>query len=43
MTPHSSPRSDVSHMFALDLFCENLDRFLKGEPLVNVVDWDRGY
>ena len=43
MTPHTSPRTDVSHMFALDLFCGNLERFLKGEPLVNVVDWDRGY
>ncbi len=43
MTPHITYRSDVPQMFALDLFCDNLRRFLDGEPLVNVVDWERGY
>jgi phosphoglycerate dehydrogenase-like enzyme len=26
-----------------DLFCENLRRYLKGEPLLNVVAKERGY
>ena len=42
-TPHISGMTDVSHTFGLDLFCENLGRFMKGEPLQNVVDWARGY
>jgi len=27
----------------MDLFCENLGRYLRGEPLLNVIDWQRGY
>ena len=42
-TPHVSNRSDVPQMFAVDAFCANLERLLKGEPLENVVDWSRGY
>jgi phosphoglycerate dehydrogenase-like enzyme len=41
--PHTSGRSDVSHAFALDVFCDNLRRFINDEPLENVVDWERGY
>jgi phosphoglycerate dehydrogenase-like enzyme len=41
--PHTSGRGDVSHAFALDVFCDNLRRFIDGEPLENVVDWERGY
>ena len=26
-----------------DVFLENYDRFVKGEPLQHVVDWDKGY
>ena len=43
MTPHVSDRSDSNHHFGLDVFCDNLRRFIDGEPLVNVVDWTRGY
>lgn len=28
---------------AIDIFCENLKRFLKGEPMLNVVDKKKGY
>jgi D-3-phosphoglycerate dehydrogenase len=42
-TPHASGRSDIPQGFSLDLFCDNLARLLRGEPLVNVVDWERGY
>jgi phosphoglycerate dehydrogenase-like enzyme len=42
-TPHVSGRSDVSHHFSLEVFVENLQRLLDGEPLQNEVDWSRGY
>lgn len=42
-TPHVSGRVDRSHAFAFDLFCRNLDRFLNGHPLENIIDWSRGY
>ena len=42
-TPHISGMTDVSHAFGLNLFCDNLRRFMSGEPLENVVDWARGY
>ncbi len=41
-TPHISGRSDASGG-SLGFFCENLARYLNGEPLQNLVDWDRGY
>ena len=42
-TPHVSNRSDVPSMFAIDVFCSNLQRLLNGEELENAVDWERGY
>jgi phosphoglycerate dehydrogenase-like enzyme len=42
-TPHTSNIADSNQAFSLDLFCDNLARLLKGEPLVNVIDWKRGY
>ena len=41
-TPHISGRSDASGG-SLGFFCDNLARYLKNEPLQNLVDWDRGY
>jgi phosphoglycerate dehydrogenase-like enzyme len=43
LTPHSSGRADERGTVGFDLFLENLRRFLAGEPLENVVDWERGY
>jgi phosphoglycerate dehydrogenase-like enzyme len=42
-TPHVSNRSDTPQMFAVDVFCKNLERLLRGEALENAVDWQRGY
>jgi len=43
ITPHISARSDNRGNVGFDLFLENLRRFLAGEPLKNLVDWQRGY
>lgn len=43
ITPHVSATTDVSEHGGVKLFCENLVRYLKGEPLENVIDWERGY
>lgn len=42
-TPHISGQSDENHAFGIDLFCNNLARLLRGEELINVIDWQRGY
>jgi phosphoglycerate dehydrogenase-like enzyme len=43
ITPHVSAAADVSEHGGVNLFCENLVRYLKGQPLENVIDWQRGY
>lgn len=43
ITPHVSAATDVSKHGGVNLFCENLIRFLEGRPLENVIDWQRGY
>ncbi len=43
ITPHVSAVADVSEHQGLNLFCENLRRYLAGQPLANVIDWQRGY
>jgi phosphoglycerate dehydrogenase-like enzyme len=43
MTPHVSAGTDVSEHRGVNLFCENLTRYLEGLPLKNVIDWERGY
>lgn len=43
ITPHVSAATDVSEHGGIKLFCENLGRYLAGTPLLNVIDWDRGY
>ena len=43
VTPHVSGGSDGDYRGGIDVFCENLARLLRGEPLLNVVDWQRGY
>lgn len=43
ITPHSATRSDRSNERMAALVCENLRRYLAGEPLRNVVDLGRGY
>ena len=44
MTPHVSIRSDGRpDRFGVEVFCNNLHRFLNGQALVNLVEWERGY
>ena len=43
ITPHVSAATDVSEHGGLNLFCENLARYLEGRPLENLIDWERGY
>ncbi len=43
ITPHVSAGADVSEHQGVQLFCDNLRRYLDGEPLENVIDWQRGY
>ncbi len=43
ITPHVSAVTDISEHGGVKLFCENLSRYLAGQPLENVIDWQRGY
>lgn len=43
LCPHSASTSDRENGRLTELFCENLRRFLKGEPLRNVLDIERLY
>jgi phosphoglycerate dehydrogenase-like enzyme len=43
ITPHVAGRSDREHERYMALFKENLKRFSAGEPLLNVVDKQKGY
>jgi phosphoglycerate dehydrogenase-like enzyme len=43
LTPHISGTSVGYEEGLINLFCENLERFLDGKPLLNVIDKERGY
>ncbi len=43
VTPHHAGQSPKAPGRTFDLFCENLKRFVAGEPLINVVDKTRWY
>ena len=43
ITPHVSSNSDDDRHGGVDVFCENLRAYLDGQPLRNVIDWQRGY
>lgn len=43
LTPHISAAGVTGGREMMDLFCENLRRFIDGEDLINVVDKARGY
>ncbi len=43
VTPHISGGTELYFQRAVDLFCENLRRYLASEPLINLVDPERGY
>jgi phosphoglycerate dehydrogenase-like enzyme len=43
ITPHISGQADSSHNFGAEVFLDNLQRFINGEPLLNQIDFERGY
>ncbi len=43
ITPHHAGQSPKAPNRVFELFCENLKRFVAGEPLINVVDKTRWY
>src|SRR4030095_3999380 len=43
ITPHVSGGTDQPLHRGIDVFLENLRAFLDGGPMVNVIDWERGY
>ncbi len=43
VSPHSASTIDSENAQLADLFCENLRRYLRGEPLLNVFDRERLY
>jgi phosphoglycerate dehydrogenase-like enzyme len=43
VTPHTSWTSGRVLDRSIDLFCDNLQRFIAGEPLLNTVDIAKGY
>ena len=43
ITPHTSTLTDTPRRRSIDLFCANLHRYLVGEELENLIDWDVGY
>lgn len=43
ITPHVSGGTDVPLHQVVELFCQNLRAYLDGQPLMNVLDWNRGY
>ena len=43
LTPHAAARSQNRIGRLVELFCENLARYVAGEPLLNVVRKDLGF
>lgn len=43
ITPHISGGTDIPLHQVVELFCDNMRAYLAGRPLVNVIDWARGY
>jgi phosphoglycerate dehydrogenase-like enzyme len=43
LTPHRAGASQHRPRKVFEFFCENLERYLKGEPLRNIVDKRKGY
>jgi phosphoglycerate dehydrogenase-like enzyme len=43
ITPHISGQGDQDRHGGIELFRQNLRAWLDGQPMRNVIDWDRGY
>jgi len=43
MSPHIAGRREDYDVLATDLFCENLERYLSGKRLLNIIDKKKGF
>ena len=43
LTPHTAGASPARDGRAVDHLCDNLRRYLAGEPLVGLIDKEKGY
>jgi phosphoglycerate dehydrogenase-like enzyme len=43
ITPHNSGATDIGNRRTIELFCRNLQAYMKGEPLENRLDWEKWY
>ena len=43
ISPHSASAAESENAKVTDLFCDNLARYLAGQPLLNVLDTERLY
>jgi len=43
ITPHISGNYPEYTTDVIDLFLDNLERYLQGKPLKNIIDWKKGY
>jgi phosphoglycerate dehydrogenase-like enzyme len=43
VTPHVAGGSPIRQDRTVDLFCQNLERFLSGKPMVSQIDKRKGY
>ncbi len=43
ITPHVSGKTDLLQQRPIDLICDDPRAHVAGHPLVNVIDWERGY
>ena len=43
ITPHVSGGTDVAQHRVVEVLCDNLRAYLGGQPLTNVIEWERGY
>ena len=43
MTPHNGATTPLTRQRGIDIFVENLRRYVEGQPLDNVIDKKAGY
>ena len=43
LTQHTAAGSERAWLDAIEFFGRNLTRYRAGQPLLNVIDWARGY
>jgi len=43
LSPHGSWHTGTAHEATIEIFCDNVERYRAGEPLVGLVDRNEGY